>query len=329
MMSTRRPVIVTEDETLENLKNTMEREMGKFNNSDMLAAAKEELKDEPQDRSSVVKNLSLMLLDIEQPTQILDIFARDYLGQNHDNVYVEELFMLLYFFKTTIREWQEESAKELIRTDYRINALIGMVMDKYTSNTDFAYQLSTIQALTSLNTFYDLVLTDSWKDKLVDSLVESKFDSASFTSEIPSLLFSMQALATDRNIDDIRSLVEALSMVYLQVIGERIDVASASHLMFAWTNTDTINEGLIQTLITLCMAKEDLGEFYEHGCSTELINIVKSLQQMGVKNDAFLGLVLNHITASFDEVPITWIATLLKSLGQANCEPQLVCDFFT
>jgi hypothetical protein len=74
MMSTRRPVIVTEDETLENLKNTMEREMGKFNTSDMLAAAKEELKDETQDRSSVVKNLSLMLLDIEQPTQILDIF---------------------------------------------------------------------------------------------------------------------------------------------------------------------------------------------------------------------------------------------------------------
>jgi hypothetical protein len=160
--------------------------------------------------------------------------------------------MLLYFFKTTIREWQEESAKELMRTDYRINALIGMVMDRYTSNTDFAYQLSTIQALTSLNTFYDLVLTDSWKDKLVDSLVESKFDSASFTSEIPSLLFSMQALVTDRNIDDIRTLVEALSMVYVQVIGERIDVASASHLMFAWTNTDTINEGLIQTLITLC-----------------------------------------------------------------------------
>jgi hypothetical protein len=75
--------------------------------------------------------------------------------------------------------------------------------------------------------------------------------------------------------------------------------------------------------------KEDLGEFYEHGCSTELINIVKSLQQMGVKNDTFLGLVLNHIATCFDEVPITWIATLLKCLGQANCEPQLVCDFFT
>lgn len=80
-----------------------------------------------------------MLLDIEQPTAILDIFARDYLEQNHDSIYVEELFMLLYFLKTTIRELHEDSAKQLLRTDFRVNALIGMIMDKYTCNTDFAY----------------------------------------------------------------------------------------------------------------------------------------------------------------------------------------------
>ena len=139
-----------------------------------------------------------------------------------------------------------------------------------------------------MHTLYDLVLTDSWKDKLVQSLVDSKFDSGSFTSEIPSLLFQMQALATDKNFEDLRTLVEALSIVYLQVIGERIDVASASHLMFAWSSTETINEALISNLIILCLAKENLGEFYEAGCSTELINIVKSMQQMFYKNDEFL-----------------------------------------
>lgn len=39
LMSTRRPTIVSEEQTLENLKVSMEREMNKFQNQDLLAAA--------------------------------------------------------------------------------------------------------------------------------------------------------------------------------------------------------------------------------------------------------------------------------------------------
>lgn len=111
LMSTRKPTIVSEEQTLENLRVSMEREVNKYSNKDLLAAAQEELQDAHKDRSSVVKNLSLMLLDIEHPTAILDIFARDYLHTDHDTIFVEELFMLLYFLKTTIREMHEEAAK--------------------------------------------------------------------------------------------------------------------------------------------------------------------------------------------------------------------------
>ena len=31
-------------------------------------------------------------------------------------------------------------------------------------------------------------------------------------------------------------------MIYLQVSGDRIDIQSASHLMFAWTETEAYNE---------------------------------------------------------------------------------------
>ena len=58
--------------------------------------------------------------------------------------------MLLYFFKTQIRELSDESAKRLLANDYRVQALIEMIMDRYTPNTDYTYQVSTIQALTTL-----------------------------------------------------------------------------------------------------------------------------------------------------------------------------------
>ena len=64
-----------------------------------------EVKD-PTNRDEHVKNLSLKLLSAHSPTQVLAIFEEKYIknrseqhGENRE-VYIEELFMLLYFFKT-------------------------------------------------------------------------------------------------------------------------------------------------------------------------------------------------------------------------------------
>lgn len=99
-MSTRKSFIITEEETLENLEASLKREMIKTSNQDILQSAQKELRSEQNDRSSIVRNLSLLLLDIDSPTKILEIFERDYLNTKKDFIYVEELFMLLYFFKT-------------------------------------------------------------------------------------------------------------------------------------------------------------------------------------------------------------------------------------
>jgi hypothetical protein len=99
-MSTRKSFIITEEETLENLEASLKREMIKTSNQDILQSAQKELRSEQNDRSSIVRNLSLLLLDIDSPTKILEIFERDYLNTKKDFIFVEELFMLLYFFKT-------------------------------------------------------------------------------------------------------------------------------------------------------------------------------------------------------------------------------------
>jgi len=46
-------------------------------------------------------------------------------------------------------------------------------MDRYTPNIDFAYQLSTVMSLTTLQSFFDLTLTDVWKNKLVECLADA------------------------------------------------------------------------------------------------------------------------------------------------------------
>ena len=69
--------IITEEETIENLRKRLENQMNEKQN---LSEGYERLKVEnANDRSSIVKNLSLQLLDVESPQKILDIFQSDYL----------------------------------------------------------------------------------------------------------------------------------------------------------------------------------------------------------------------------------------------------------
>jgi len=47
-------------------------------------------------------------------------------------------------------------------------------------------------------------------------------------------------------------------------------------LLFAWTETQAYNVKLGEQLMALCLEKDKAGAFYSDGCSTELVNIVKS-----------------------------------------------------
>ena len=57
-------------------------------------------------REDLVKNISLQLLNADSPLQVLDVFEKNFIvnrSEQHGEfreVFIEELFMLLYFFKT-------------------------------------------------------------------------------------------------------------------------------------------------------------------------------------------------------------------------------------
>ena len=83
--------------------------------------------------------------------------------------------MVLYFFKSAIRNVPDAQGKELVASDYRANLLIQMIFDRYSqSEIDFAYQVSTILSLSVLTQFYGLTISDDQKDKLVDGLESAK-----------------------------------------------------------------------------------------------------------------------------------------------------------
>ncbi len=44
----------------------------------------------------------------------------------------------------------------------------------------------------------------------------------------------------------------------------------------------------------LCLEKDKAGAFYSDGCSTELINMVKSYQELGIQNEPFLNMIVSQ-----------------------------------
>lgn len=80
-----------------------------FSKEDFASHFDELIDKEATDRDTLVKNLSLQLLNVDSPTAVLDIFEKNFIANRAEQhgefreVLVEELFMLLYFFKSQIR----------------------------------------------------------------------------------------------------------------------------------------------------------------------------------------------------------------------------------
>ncbi len=59
-------------------------------------------------------------------------------------------------------------------------------------------------SLTTMQSFFDLHLTDVWKNKLVECLSDANIaekDGGAFINEVPNLIFAMHGLETEDNID--------------------------------------------------------------------------------------------------------------------------------
>ena len=127
------------------------------------------LQTEEERRAAKVKNISLRLLGVSSPQEVLDLFEEEFIVDAEERAQslqpgadstIEELFMFLYFFKTQIRSLRDAEALHLIKSDYRVNLLIQMIFAQYEPDkVEFSYQVSTVLSLSILTEFYGLQLT--------------------------------------------------------------------------------------------------------------------------------------------------------------------------
>lgn len=101
---------------------------------------------------------------------------------------------------------------------------------------------------------YGYPLSDDNKHALVDALVDKEPDAA-MLPEIPSLIFMMHALQTDRNRDQIIDVARTLSAIYLDVIGERLDALGCSNLLSGWSELIIRDEDLFASLAQIASDK--------------------------------------------------------------------------
>ena len=92
-------------------------------------------------------------------------------------------------------------------------------------------------------------------------------------------------------------------MLYLMVIGERIDALSVSNLLCGWReiglysglDDDNGSEEAIDLVKRMVLAKQDQGAFFSKGCGNALVNIIKACNEMQISDDKFIECMLSGL----------------------------------
>ena len=103
-------------------------------------------------------------------------------------------------------------------------------------------------------------------------------------------------------------MVSGLSMMYLAGIGERVDALSVSNLLSAWNEVGFAGQDLqaFSMLRDLVLDKAEANAFFNGGCGTALVNIVKSCNEMSIDDSAFLDTILEGLRDEYDKLDIPW-----------------------
>jgi hypothetical protein len=277
-------------------------------------------------RSDMIKNLSLTLLNAQTALDVLDIFTRDILHVDAANplqparaIYVEELLIILHFFKAHLRDMHDTDIEALLESDFRVKQLTSMIFERYSqvrNALEFTYQVSAIHSFAFLSRMYNFELTDDHKNALVDALALARpEDNSAILPEVPSLVFMLHALQTEKNHDQITEVVGRLSGLYLDVIGERVDGLACSNLMSGWAEVGFRDEELFSHLADIVVDKAGKEAIFVKGDATAAVNILKAVETLDLEHDELVAVLLEFLLEHFDELKLTWAATLLKTLG--------------
>ena len=164
---------------------------------------------------------------------------------------------------------------------------------------------------------------DSKKEMLVDCLLKASQPQRIESNlpdlqDVPSLMLCMQMLETDNNGDQIKEIVENLSMAYLATSGTRIDVLGASTLWSGWAYTGMNNVDMFNFCSNIIFEKINDGSFFEEVAHTELISMLSSMHTIGYLNEQLLEAILLNLATNIQNIPINWLVIMLKTMASSQ-----------
>ena len=69
---------------------------------------------------------------------------------------------------------------------------------------------------------------------------------------------------------------------------------------------------MFDMLANLVIEKDQDDSFNDVGNGNALVNILKSMENLGFQNDEFLQIILNGLVTNFNELDIPWVTMLFK-----------------
>lgn len=151
-------------------------------------------------------------------------------------------------------------------------------------------------------------------------------DDGSLIMEVPSLILVLHQLQTKKNSDELLSCAGTLSAIYLEVVGDRVDLAACSNLLCGW-HTMGLQTESVEKLIEISISKDKVDALYSEGSAVHVANIVKFLPLDSARSNEFASIALRYLELCFKELNLTWTAMTLLAVAQ-RYPGEMVIDFF-
>ena len=153
------------------------------------------LDDDEADIDKRIKNLSIKLLSINKSSEVITLFEEKYLKGIYNNINVEELILIIYFYISILERESLEMGNIVRVVDKRIEKCLSM-LEETLENIDLTNLLALCWSFSILVTKYNYEIKKELLMKVISGLPnELPTDKK---GEIPTLCFSISTLISER-----------------------------------------------------------------------------------------------------------------------------------
>ncbi|CAI2386199.1 unnamed protein product [Moneuplotes crassus] len=248
--------------------------------------------EEEEDRKEAINKISLKLAQTKSSQEVLNIFQTDYIKAQKNQIYVEELILMLHFI---VRHMGE------VTGDTRLNILLN-VMFAHFENVSYEYCATTISCLGFLVNLKGLGIELEMKKKVLNEIL-GRETPKELIPTIPTLVFSLSTFFHPHEIDgDVQKAVKDCVETYIIEGVEMMEPAHAATLLTAIVKTNSRGNPHDQEVVDTIMTQLERPKFFDDAHENELINILVPIVELGKPSEKLLDSIHECIMAKLDRI---------------------------